>query len=119
MRTHITHVCHGERGHMARLPAAIGAGGAVLAAFGLVLATQDGPGFSGYISESGVVGAPHALLYRLSIFLLAVAAAGTALALRSVAGLATLALAVAVPCVVVAGSARCSAGCPLPPYADA
>jgi hypothetical protein len=106
----------GREARTARWPAAVGAGTTVLAGLGLALATRDGPGIGGYVSESGVSGAPHALLYRLSILALAVAAAGTALALRTVAGLAALALAVAVPCVVVAGTARCSAGCPLPPY---
>ena len=49
----------------------------------------------------------HAVLYRLSVFLLALAAAGAALALRPVAALAALALGIASPCLVVAGSARC------------
>jgi hypothetical protein len=102
-----------------RLSAGCAVGATVLATLGLALATRDGPGIAGYISEAGVSGAPHAALYRLSIFLLALAAAGAALALRAVAGLAALALGAASPCLVVAGSARCSRGCPLPPYQDA
>jgi hypothetical protein len=99
-----------------RLSAGSAVGATVLATLGLVLATQDGPGIASYISEAGVSGARHAALFRLSVFLLALAAAGAALALRAVAGLAALALGTASPCLVVAGSARCSAGCPLPPY---
>jgi hypothetical protein len=86
------------------------------AAVGLVLATRGGPGLAGYVSESGVAGAPHAVLYRLTLLLLALGAAAAALALRPVAGLAALALAVAVPCLLVSGAVQCSAGCPLPPY---
>ena len=103
---------------MVRLSGAIGTAALVLAAVGLFLATRDGPGIAGYVSESGVAGAPHDVLYQLSIFLLALAAAGVALALRPVAGWAALAVALAVPCLVLSGAARCSAGCPLPPYRD-
>jgi Protein of unknown function (DUF998) len=88
----------------------------VLAAVGLVLATRGGPGFAGYVSESGVAGAPHAVLYRATLFLVALAAAAAALALRPVAVLAAAALGLAVPCLLVSAAVQCSAGCPLPPY---
>ncbi len=91
-------------------------GATVLAAAGLVIATRGGPGLAGYISESGVAGAPHALLYRLTLLLLALAAGAAALALRPVAGRAALALAIAVPLLLVSGAVQCSKGCPLPPY---
>jgi Protein of unknown function (DUF998) len=87
-----------------------------LAGLGLAFATRDGPGIAGYVSESGVAGAPHALAYRLTLLLLAVAAGAAALGLRPVAGPAALALGLAVPCLLVSGSVQCSAGCPLPPY---
>jgi len=96
---------------------ALGALAATLAATaGLVLATRDGPGIAGYVSESGVTGAPHVLLYRLTLFLLALAAGAAALALRPVARLAALAMTFAVPCLLMSGTVQCSAGCPLPPY---
>jgi hypothetical protein len=96
---------------------AVGALGAtLLATLALVLATRDGPGIAGYVSESGQVGAPHALLYRLALVLLVVATGAAALALRRLAGPAALALGLAVPCLLVSVSARCSAGCPLPPF---
>jgi hypothetical protein len=102
-----------------RLSAGSAVAATVLATLGLVLATRDGPGIAGYISEAGVSGAPHAVLYRLSVLLLALAAAGAAVALRAVAAVAALALGTASPCLVVAGAARCSTGCPLPPYQNA
>jgi len=98
------------------VPAYVAVGATVLSAVGLVLATRGGPGFAGYVSESGVAGAPHAVLYRATLFLLAVAAAAAALALRPVAVAAAGALAVAVPCLLISGVVQCSAGCPLPPY---
>jgi hypothetical protein len=88
----------------------------VLGGLGLIFATWHGPGISAYVSESGVDGAPHAVLYRLAMLALTVAAAGAALALRPVAWLAALVLAGGVPCLLVSGAARCSPGCPLPPY---
>jgi len=88
----------------------------LLASAGLALATRDGPGIAGYVSESGVAGAPHALLYRLALLLLGVAAAGAALALRPVAAAAALALGLAVPFLLVSGAVQCSPGCPLPPF---
>jgi hypothetical protein len=91
----------------------------LLSGSGLVFVTRDGPGITGYVSESGVPGAPHALLYRITLLLLALAAAAAALALRPVAALAALALGLAVPCLLVSGAVPCSKGCPLPPYQDA
>ena len=99
-----------------RAAAGVALAATVLAAVGLVLATRGGPGLAGYVSESGVAGAPHAVLYRLTLVLLALAAGAAALALRPVAALAALALAVAVPCLLASGAVQCSPGCPLPPY---
>jgi hypothetical protein len=64
-----------------------------------------------------VPGAPHAILYRLTLLLLALAAGATAFALWPVARPTALAVALAVPCLLVSGTVQCSAGCPLPPYA--
>jgi len=94
----------------------VGAVATPLAALGLGLATRGGPGIAGYVSESGVAGAPHALAYRLALVLLAVAAGAAALGLRPVAGSAALALGLAVPCLLASETVQCSPGCPLPPY---
>jgi hypothetical protein len=99
-----------------RVVAASALAASLLAILGLLMATADGPGTDGYVSESGAAGAPHALLYRLSLLLLAVATGLAALALRAAARLAALALALAVPCLLVSTAARCTAGCPLPPF---
>ncbi|WP_327008070.1 DUF998 domain-containing protein [Dactylosporangium sp. NBC_01737] len=85
-----------------------------------------------YVSESGVAGAPHPTLYRVSMVLLAASLAllavparhtGAArllvpgrLALAVPAGLAAAALALAAPLAALAGAVTCSPGCPLPPY---
>jgi hypothetical protein len=87
------------------------------ATIGLVIATFSNSGVGRYVSESGVPGAPHATLYRLSIFGLAAAALLLAITLRPVAGLASAALAAAAPMAGISGSVTCSPGCPLPPYA--
>lgn len=99
-----------------RVWAGVAVGTSLLGALGLVIATQDGPGIAGYVSESGVDGAPHALLYRISLLVFGVAAGAAALALRPAVSLAALCLGLAVPGVLVSSAARCSAGCPLPPF---
>jgi len=101
---------------MGRVWAAVAMGTSLLGALGLAIATQDGPGIAGYVSESGVAGAPHALLYRISLLVFGIAAGAAALALRPAARLAALCLGLAMPCVLVSSAARCSAGCPLPPF---
>jgi hypothetical protein len=101
---------------MGRVWAAIAVGTSLLASLGLALATRGGPGLDGYVSESGVAGAPHALLYRISLLFFVIAAGAAALALRPAASLAAFFLALAVPCLLVSSAARCSAGCPLPPF---
>jgi hypothetical protein len=101
---------------MARVWAAIGALATLAGTAGLILSLRGGPGIAGYVSESGAPGAPHALLYRLSLLVIVVAAGATALALRSPAPLAAGVLALAVPCLLVSTTARCSKGCPLPPF---
>ncbi|MET7425350.1 DUF998 domain-containing protein [Dactylosporangium sp. NPDC005555] len=81
-----------------------------------------------YVSESGVAGAPHPTLYRVSMLLLAASLAFLAVparhtarhgfpALRCVpAGVAAAAIALAAPLAALSGSVTCSPGCPLPPY---
>jgi hypothetical protein len=109
------HSCRFQPGRAAPLALVL----TLLSGIGLVFATRDGPGIAGYVSESGVPGAPHALLYRITLLLLACAAAAAALALRPVAALAALALGLAVPGLLVSGAVPCSTGCPLPPYEHA
>ncbi len=101
---------------MTRVWAAIAVGASLLGAAGLLYATRGGPGIAGYVSESGVAGAPHALAYRLSLLVFVVATAAAALALRDPAPLAGLVLGLAAPCLLVSTTARCSTGCPLPPF---
>jgi hypothetical protein len=101
---------------MERAGAGTAVGASLFATLGLALATRDGPGIVGYVSESGATGAPHAPLYRASLLLFVVAAGAAALALRRAAGLAALALALAAPCLLVSAAARCTPGCPLPPF---
>ncbi|GAA1505827.1 hypothetical protein GCM10009827_019430 [Dactylosporangium maewongense] len=89
-----------------------------------------------YVSESGVAGAPHPTLYRVSMLLLAASLAFLAVPARHTArhalvalpfvpgrvaalvpaGLAAAAIALAAPLAAVAGAVTCSPGCPLPPY---
>ena len=105
---------HSSRSRLSALVAAILT---PVGALGLALVDRSTAGR--YVSEAGVAGAPHALGYRLILIFLAVAAGAAALGLRPVAGRAALALGLAAPCLLVSGSVRCSAGCPLPPYARA
>ncbi len=98
-------------------PAAVAAlAAALLGAVGLYAATHGAADLSGYVSEAGVLGAPRAILYRVSIFGIAAAVALLALALRTLSLPAAVLLALAVPGVVLSGTVRCSTGCPLPPY---
>lgn len=85
-----------------------------------------------YVSESGVDGAPHPTIYRLSMLLLAMALALLAVPARHTAHgfvpfgsgrlaavpawLAAAALASAAPLAALSGAVTCSPGCPLPPY---
>ena len=96
--------------------AAAGALAATAGALGLGVAVAGTTGPGGYVSEAGVPGAPHATLYRLSIFGVAVALLLLGVALRPVAGLAAAALGVAAGCTGVSGAVTCTPGCPLPPY---
>ncbi len=96
--------------------AAIAVGASLLGTVGLLYAGRGGPGIAGYVSESGVAGAPHALAYRLSLLVFVVATAACALVLRDPAPLAGLVLGLAAPCLLVSTTARCSKGCPLPPF---
>jgi hypothetical protein len=101
---------------MARVWAAIGVAASLLGAAGLTLAGRDGPGLAGYVSEAGVAGAPHAVLYHGTLVVLVAATGAAALALRAPARLAALALGLAAPCLLVSSAARCTRGCPLPPF---
>jgi hypothetical protein len=101
---------------MARVWATVGVVASLLGAGALLYASRGGPGIAGYVSESGVAGAPHALLYRLGLLIFVVATAAAALALRNPAPLAAAVLALAAPCLLVSSAARCSRGCPLPPF---
>lgn len=101
---------------MARVWAAVAVVTSLLGTAGLILSLRGGPGIAGYVSESGAAGAPHAPLYRLSLLVLVLATAATALALRVPAPLAAGVLGLAAPCLLVSTTARCSAGCPLPPF---
>ncbi|MEV4511668.1 DUF998 domain-containing protein [Dactylosporangium sp. NPDC049525] len=85
-----------------------------------------------YVSESGVAGAPHPTLYRVSMLVLAASLALLAVPARHTgttrlllpgrlatavpAGLAAAALALAAPLAALSGAVTCSPGCPLPPY---
>jgi hypothetical protein len=87
-----------------------------------------------YVSESGVDGAAHPTLYRVSMLLLAASLAFLAVPARHTArhalaglplgrlatvvpaGLAAAAIAVAAPLAALSGVVTCSPGCPLPPY---
>ncbi|HEV7898208.1 MAG TPA: DUF998 domain-containing protein [Planosporangium sp.] len=89
---------------------------AVAGAAGLIVATAGDTRLTRYVSESGVIGAPGAGLYRLSMFGVACAVALAAVALRGSSGSAAGLLAGAALCVVVSGSVPCTTGCPLPPY---
>ena len=89
-----------------------GVGGVV----GLAVATDGAARIAEYVSESGVIGAPRQVLYRASIFAVAVAVGLLAVAVRGASRHAAGLLAVAVPCVALSGTVTCSAGCPLPPY---
>jgi hypothetical protein len=82
--------------------AASGTGAIVLASGRLEL--------SRYVSEAGVPGGQHADLYRAGVWLIAAALALLAVATRHVA------FALAAPAAFVSGAARCSTGCPLPPF---
>src|SRR4051812_22881612 len=71
-------------------------------------------GLDRYVSEGGISGAPHAWLYRISVWLIAVALA--LLAPRAGARSAALAFGLAAPAAFVSGAVSCSPGCPLPPF---
>jgi hypothetical protein len=100
---------------LSRLTAAGATGSAVLGAAGLLTAAARFP-LSGYVSEAGVSGTPHSVLYRLSIFAIALALGLLAVAARSTVAIAAGSLAAAALFVAVSGTATCSPGCPLPPY---
>jgi Protein of unknown function (DUF998) len=83
---------------------------------GLAFAVVGQSDLRGFVSESGVDGAPSAAMYRISVVTLAVACGLLAFALRPVAGAAALALGASAPFTGVSGAVTCTPGCPLPPY---
>jgi hypothetical protein len=87
---------------------------AVLLSFA-VGATQ-GPLYRGYVSEAGVPGQPHALIYRVGVYAVAVGLLLLAVAVRAWAALPAVLLAVAALLAGVSAAVSCSPGCPLPPY---
>jgi hypothetical protein len=118
-----------------RLCAAAATATATLGAVGLAVAVAGSEPFR-YVSESGVAGAPHAALYRISMLLLAASLALLVIPARQTgrlgsffhrgpladlvaalpAGLVAWALAAAAPLAGLASAVTCSPGCPLPPY---
>jgi hypothetical protein len=85
-------------------------------AAGLTAAVASSPP-SAYVSESGVPGAaPHATLYAVSMFLLALSLALLAGPARRACWLIGASLLLAAPMAVTSGAVHCSPGCPLPPY---
>ena len=80
-----------------------------------VLATQ-GLLYAGYVSESGVVGQPYRIPYRLGLFGLSAGLVLLAGALRRLAPFAAVVVLVSGVLATMAGTVACSAGCPLPPY---
>lgn len=95
------------------MPAKLATVAATCGAIGLFVATWW-LGLGRYVSEGGIPGAPHAWLYRVSVWLIAAALALLAPGAR--APLATLAFAVAAPAAFISGAVSCSPGCPLPPF---
>lgn len=95
------------------MPAKLATAFAACGAAGLFMATRS-LALGRYVSEGGIGGAPHAWLYRISVWLLAVALA--LLAPRARAPLAVLAFGLAAPAAFVSGAVSCSLGCPLPPF---
>lgn len=98
-----------------RICAATAAAVTGLGAGGLLVAASDTPS-SSFVSEAGVDTAAFPLLYRASIWCVAVALALLAVPARRSAGLAALALAVAAPFAALSATVTCSPGCPLPPF---
>lgn len=89
---------------------AVGLG--VLGTAGIVFAVA-GKSLGTYISEAGVPGSGHSLLYRASVLAIAVTAALTAT--LGLPRLTAVTLAAAAPAVAVSGAVTCTDGCPLPP----
>ncbi|MGC9665467.1 DUF998 domain-containing protein [Planosporangium sp. 12N6] len=88
----------------------------VAGAAGLAVATGGYARVAGYVSESGVTGAPRAGLYRWSVICVGCAVALLAVVLRGSSRPAATLLAGAAPCAIVSSVVRCTRGCPLPPY---
>jgi Protein of unknown function (DUF998) len=100
-----------------------GAAAAVVTAIGTalfvsaVLATQ-GALYPGFVSETGVAGEPHVTAYRAGVYTIAAGLLllGVALAGRHV--LPAVLLVISAVLAGAAGTVSCTAGCPLPPYAN-
>ena len=107
-----------------RIPRLAGGAAALVIAIGAalfigaVVATQ-GVLYPGFVSETGVAGAPHVTAYRAGTYVIAVGLLLLGLALagqRRTLGPAVLLIASAA-LAGTAGSVSCTAGCPLPPFA--
>jgi len=77
----------------------------------MMLLALPHPWTSGYVSEAGVSGQPHAILYRAGLILLAAGVAALAIATKP-----RLLLGAAATMAATSGAVPCSKGCPLPPY---
>jgi hypothetical protein len=87
----------------------------VLGAVGLAVAV-GGTGLANYVSESGVPGSGHSVLYRASV--LAVAACAALTATLGLPRLTAIVLAAAAPMIGLSAAVTCTEGCPLPPYEE-
>ncbi|MEU4469825.1 DUF998 domain-containing protein [Micromonospora sp. NPDC023888] len=105
---------------VARRAAGSAAAGCALAgavAVTVAVVAGPGPGFSGYVSESGIAGGAQAATYRIGILALAAALLLIGAALPpGVWAAAPALLATGAVFTAVSGAVTCSAGCPLPPF---
>jgi hypothetical protein len=88
---------------------------ALLAAAGLTICLMSQPPGS-YVSEAGVAGAPHFVLYRASVVAAGLSAAALAVGLFRPFALAAVALIAAAPAIIASATVSCTPGCPLPPH---
>jgi len=89
----------------------------LLASAGLAI-TAGPPGqWSRYVSTAGAEGAAHPGRYLATALCAAGTLALTGWLLRALVPLAGLILVVGAPLLAASGAVRCTAGCPLPPYA--
>ncbi|GIH02420.1 hypothetical protein Rhe02_04870 [Rhizocola hellebori] len=87
----------------------------LVATAGLAISVLPLPAAS-YVSEAGVAGSGHFVLYRASVIAAGLAAAALAAGLVHLFTLAALALFAAAPAIITSAVVGCTPGCPLPPY---